>query len=305
MGASLSTRIRDRLKGLVAFSESGQRLDKTPYYYVLPIAVVYITLLAFPLVYSFVISLQDFTTVTNWEWVGLENYRTVLGSSNFWNAMENTIYFAIGTTVIPIIIGLGLALTLNNKVKGNTAFRSAIFLPYIIPIVVVGLLFGWLFSEFGIINAVLGHLGLIDSRIAWLSDGRYAMGAVITMATWRAVGFTMVIFLAGLQSIPEEYYEAAKVQGKSDLAIFRHITLPLLKGPMVIATVLGLLAAVQGFAEIWVMTDGGPGRATETIGVYFYQVSFVAGEFGQGAAIGFIMLIVGVVLSMIMLRVND
>lgn len=281
-------------------------VDWTPYYYVAPLLLIYLAFLAFPILYALMISFQSFVTVTNYEWVGFQNYVEVLTDSTFHVALWNTVLYAVGTTVLPIIIGLGMALVLNDeRVKGNTIFRGLIFLPYVVPIVVVGILFGWIFTEFGIVNAVLTDLGLIDGPIPWLSRGSYSMPTVIALATWRGVGFNMVIFLAGLQSIPDEIYEAAKVQGKSRLRIFKSLTLPLLKPSVTIAIILGALAALRGFAEIWVMTRGGPGYSTTTLGVYFYREAFVASNFGKGSAIGFIMFVFALVLSVLVVRYSE
>ena len=282
------------------------KIDWTPYYYVTPLMLVYLAFLAFPVVYALLISFQDFTTVTNTEWVGIENYADVLTDSRFYTALRNTALYAVGTVVLPIVIGLTIAIVLNNEqVKGNTFFRGMIFLPYVVPIVVVGILFGWLSTEFGIINALLSQAGLIASPIPWLSRSQYAMPTVIVLATWRGVGFNMVIFLAGLQSIPDEIYEAARIQGKSRWQMFRSLTLPLLKPSITIAVILGALAALRGFAEIWVMTQGGPSGATTTLGVYFYREAFIQNNFGKGSAIGFIMFVIALALSVLIVRYSE
>lgn len=293
------------------FGPSGLRsavsdINTTPYYYVLPLVLIYLAFLVFPVAYAILISFQDFTTVTNQEWVGIENYVSVLTDDGFYNAVINTVIYAIGTIVLPIIIGLAMALILNDeRVKGNTLFRALIFVPYVVPIVVVGILFGWMFTEFGIINGILTELGLIFNPIPWLSSSEYAMPTVIALATWRGVGFNMVILLAGLQSIPDEIYEAAKVQGKSRWQTFRSLTLPLLKPSLIIAVILGALTALRGFAEIWVMTEGGPVNSTTTLGVYFYKEAFINNNFGEGTAIGFIMFLIALTLSVLIEQYSD
>ncbi|MDR9431542.1 MAG: sugar ABC transporter permease [Natronomonas sp.] len=281
-------------------------VDWTPYYYITPLVLIYLAFLAFPVGYALLISFQDFTTVTNNEWVGLENYANILTDSRFYNALTNTALYAVGTVVLPIVIGLAMALVLNDeRVKGNTLFRGMIFLPYVVPIVVVGVLFGWVFTEFGIVNALLSQAGLIAGPVPWLSRSNYAMPTLIVLATWRGVGFNMVIFLAGLQSIPDEIYEAARIQGKSRWKMFRSLTLPLLKPSLTIAIILGALAALRGFAEIWVMTQGGPSGATSTLGVYFYREAFIQNNFGKGAAIGFIMFVIALVLSVLIVWYSE
>lgn len=298
-------KVRDRIDRIQPSNEPGS-LDWTPYYYVLPLMLVYLAFLAFPVVYALLISFQNFVTVDNAQWVGFQNYVDVLVSGTFHTALWNTVLYAMGTVVLPIVIGLLLALILNDeRVKGNTFFRGMIFLPYVVPTVVVGILFGWIFTEFGIANAILATLGVIDGPLPWLSREQYAMPTVIALATWRGIGFNMVIFLAGLQSIPDEIYEAARIQGKTRWQMFRNLTLPLLKPSVTIAVVLGSLAALRGFAEIWVMTEGGPGYATTTLGVYFYREAFIANNFGRGAAIGFIMFVIALALSIIIVRYSE
>lgn len=302
---STITKINERINQS-RLGSSVQGIDWTPYYYVIPLMVVYLAFLAFPVIYALLISFQDFTTVTNTEWVGLENYVRVLNDSRFYTALTNTVFYAVGTVVLPLVIGLAMALVLNDeRVKGNTIFRGLIFLPYVVPIVVVGILFGWVFTEFGIVNALLSQAGLIPRPVPWLSRGEYAMPTVIVLATWRGIGFNMVIFLAGLQSIPDEIYEAARIQGKSRWRMFRSLTLPLLKPSVTIAVILGALAALRGFAEIWVMTRGGPSGATTTLGVYFYREAFINNNFGKGSAIGFIMFIIALTLSVLIVRYSE
>lgn len=280
-------------------------IDRKPYFYVAPLVLVYAALVAYPIVESFLMSFQTFPTVTKAEWVGLENYRFLLTSGDFWLALKNTAFFIIGMGIAPMIIALLLAIILDKGVKYNTTIRSLLFLPQVVPIVVSGVLFGWIFTEFGIPNSILLQFGIIDGRITWLSEPEYALPSVMTMAVWRQTGFYMVIFLAGLQSIPDEYYEAAKVQGKSSWQAFRHITLPLLKAPIITVSILGVMGAVKRFPEVWVMTGGGPGRSSEILATYFYRESFVSYNFGRGAAIGFIMFSIVLVMSIIIMKVGE
>lgn len=294
----------DSLSGESAESSGIQRrlsgsgnLNWKPYIYVLPLILVYLTLLLYPVVYSIWMSFTDFTTVTQVEWTGLENYTTVLTDGRFWNAVVNSAIYSLGT-VISIALGLFLALILNSEeIRGKTIFQSIIFLPYVLPIVVASVLFGWMFTEFGIVNSFLMQIGIIQTPIGWLSSPTLAMPTVILVTVWKNVGFNMLIFLAGLQSIPENVYEASRIAGKSRWQTFRHVTLPLLQTPLVITTILGLIGAIRGFDAIWVMTEGGPGNATETLGVYFYRVAFASGDFSSAAAIGVIMFVISIVMS--------
>lgn len=275
----------------------GRDTDWKPYVYVLPMVLVYLILVLYPVVYSVWMSFTDFTTVTQVEWVGLENYLNVLSDARFWNALVNSAVYSLGT-VFSISLGLLLALLLNSDdIRGKPLFQSVIFLPYVLPIVVASVLFSWMFTEFGIVNSFLTGAGIIAEPIGWLSSPTLAMPTVIVVTVWKNVGFNMLIFLAGLQSIPDNVYEAARIAGKSRWQTFRHITLPLLKAPLVITTILGMIGAIRGFDAIWVMTEGGPGNSTETLGVYFYRVAFASGDFSSAAAIGVIMFVIAIVLS--------
>ncbi|MFB6173080.1 MAG: carbohydrate ABC transporter permease [Halobacteriales archaeon] len=297
-GSTISARIDDLIAGV-----AGDRdIDWTPYGYVLPILLVYAVFVVYPIGYVLWMSFTDFLTVTQVEWVGLQNYQEVFTDDVFWTAMKNTVIYSFAT-FMTIVIGLGLALILDSdRIRGNTTIRSLIFLPYVLPIVVAAVLFSWMFAQFGIVNSVLIGIGLIEKPVGWLSSPTLALPTVMGMVIWKNIGFNMLIFLAGLQSIPDEVYEASKIAGKSRWAVFRHITLPLLKPSIVIVLILGLIGAIRGFAEIWVMTEGGPGHASETLGVYFYKVAFAASNFGKGAAIGYIMFAISIVLTIGVLR---
>ncbi|RDI69968.1 sugar ABC transporter permease [Halopelagius longus] len=274
-----------------------REVDWKPYVYVLPMILIYLTLVLYPVAYSLWMSFTDFTTVTQVEWVGIKNYANVLTEGRFWNALVNSAVYSLGT-VVSICFGLLLALILNSEeIRGKTLFQSVIFLPYVLPIVVASVLFSWMFTEFGIVNSFLMEIGVIGTPIGWLSSPTLAMPTVIVVTVWKNVGFNMLIFMAGLQSIPDGVYEAARIAGKTRWQTFRHVTLPLLKTPLVITTILGMIGAIRGFDAIWVMTEGGPGNATETLGVYFYRVAFASGDFSSGAAIGVLMFLISIALS--------
>ncbi|WP_233553922.1 carbohydrate ABC transporter permease [Halococcus sp. IIIV-5B] len=275
----------------------GSSLDLKPYLYLLPIILLYAIFVVYPVGYSFWMSFTDFVTVDQVEWVGLSNYAQIFSEPEFWQSVVNSLVFSLGT-VVSIAIGLLLALVLDSdRIRGKTVFQSIIFLPYVLPIVVASVLFGWMFTQFGVVNSALMEIGLISQPIGWLSSPTLALPTVITVTVWKNLGFNMLIFMAGIQSIPDEIYEAAKVAGKSRWATFRHVTLPLLKTPLVITTVLGMINAIRGFDAIWVMTEGGPGNASQTLGVYFYRSAFASGDFSTGAAIGVIMFVISIVLS--------
>lgn len=286
-----------RSSGFERTLSSIQDHDWKPYLYVLPLILLYLVFVLYPVAYSVWMSFTDFTTVHHVEWIGFENYIDVFTDNEFWTSLINSVIYSLGT-VISIGLGLLLAITLNSDdIKGKTIFQSIIFLPYVLPIVVASVLFGWMFTEFGIVNSALMQIGITQQPIGWLSSPLLALPTVMVVTIWKSLGFNMLIFLAGLQSIPSEIYEAAQIAGKSRWQVFRHITLPLLKTPLVITTVLGMIGAIRGFDAIWVMTEGGPGNASETLGVYFYRTAFASSDFSSGAAIGVIMFVISITLS--------
>jgi len=295
-------RIRDTVRD--ALTDSG-RISPKLYLYVLPALLLYSVFMLYPLIQLFMLSFQRFSLGGSNEWVGLANYRSVLSDPVFWQAAQNTlVYGAVGITV-PVVLGLVIAAMLNVDIRGSTTIRSIIFTPQIVPIVVAGILFVWIFNNNGILNSVLVGTGVVDDRIRWLSSPVLALPVVLLMVIWKRTGYYMVIVLAGLQSIPEEVYDAAKVQGKSRWQTFRHVTVPMARSALVIVVVLGIINAVKSFASVFVMTEGGPGHATEILGTYFYKQTFAFFNYGNGAAIGFIQFAIVLVLTTAFFYVED
>jgi len=286
--------IRDRV--LDVLTDSG-RISLKLYLYVVPALLLYAVFMLYPLVELFLLSFQEFSLGGANEWVGLANYQNVLSDPVFWQAAQNTLVYGVVGITVPVVLGLVIAAMLNVDVPGSTTIRSIIFTPQIVPIVVAGILFVWIFNNNGILNSVLVGTGVVDSRIRWLSSPVLALPVVLLMVIWKRTGYYMVIVLAGLQSIPDEVYDAAKVQGKSRWQTFRHVTVPMARSALVIVVVLGIINAVKSFASVFVMTEGGPGHATEILGTYFYKQTFAFFNYGEGAAIGFIQFSIVLVLT--------
>jgi ABC-type sugar transport system permease subunit len=286
--------IRDRV--LDVLTDSG-RISLKLYLYVVPALLLYAVFMLYPLVELFLLSFQEFSLGGSNQWVGLANYQNVLSDPVFWQAAQNTFVYGVVGITVPVLLGLVIAAMLNVDVPGSTTMRSIIFTPQIVPIVVAGILFVWIFNNNGILNSVLVGTGVVDSKIRWLSSPVLALPVVLLMVIWKRTGYYMVIVLAGLQSIPEEVYDAAKVQGKSRWQTFRHVTVPMARSALVIVVVLGIINAVKSFASVFVMTEGGPGHATEILGTYFYKQTFAFFNYGEGAAIGFIQFSIVLVLT--------
>jgi ABC-type sugar transport system permease subunit len=233
--------------------------------------------------------------------VGVENYVSVLVDPHFHRVMQNTAILMVGGVCLTIVIGLGLALLLNQKLAGRDAARSVLFAPYILSGAAIAVVWVYIFDPtYGLIKTVVSPLGLVPP--IWLRDTFWAMPAVIIVYTWKNLGYTMVICLAGLQAIPKELYEAATTDGANAWGRFRHVTLPGLAPVTFFLLVTGILASFQTFDLIHVLTRGGPVDATTTLSYYLYEqgfIAFKAGEAGVAAVFQFVLLFI---ITLIQLR---
>jgi ABC-type sugar transport system permease subunit len=241
--------------------------------------------LLLPLVLTLVLGLQDSSGFGAREWVGLENYRTMAGDDVFWRALVNTIVFSAITVPASLGLGLGLALLLNRPIAGRTAFRAIFYLPYVLSGVVIAITSRWIFNEnIGVVNKILRALG--GDGVSWQSAGVPAFVSVMIVLCWARMGFVMVIYLAGLQGVPREYYEAAKVDGATRWQQFRAVTWPGLRPTTFFLVVMLVIECFQVFDIVYVMTGGGPGNSTELLNTYAYTTGFEARRQGYAAAIG-------------------
>jgi multiple sugar transport system permease protein len=219
-------------------------------------------------------------------YVGLQNYRELRSDAYFRQAVKNTAYFTLGTVPLSVVFGLLIALLLNRQIRGRAVFRTLFYLPVVTPLIVSGLIWKWVLDgDFGLLNYYIGKIGI--SPQLWLSNPSLAMPSVIMVSVWATVGFTMLVYLAGLQAIPQEYYEAAAVDGAGGWKQFRHITLPLLAPSTFFVTVYLIISSFQVFDQIFVMTNGGPLRATTTVVYYIWQAGFQQFTMGYASAMAY------------------
>lgn len=244
---------------------------------------------------------------TNWEWpqsptfVGLTHFQEMTADPLFLKTLFNSAYYAIGSVPLGLLIGLGLALLVNRRLRGIIIFRAIFFLPVVISGVALALLWGWLFNpRFGPVNNFLGVLG-IDGP-GWLQDKNWAMPTLILMSIWQ-VGVNMVIYLAALQQVPKALYEAAALDGADPLRRFRHITLPLISPVTLYLTIIGFIASFQVFTPTYVLTRGGPDNATLTLPLYIYFNAFAWGEPGYASALAALLFFLILGLTLIQFRV--
>ncbi len=277
----------------------------TPYLFLLPCLVILGSLLSVPLYKVVEYSLHDNVIVErNPTFVGLQNYTDLLGDPGYWSATLNTVIFTLGSVVGHIVVGTGLALLVNADIpqRVQTIFRSLLILPWIFTAVVVALNWQLLLNPFGIVNYVLGQLGLISKPLDWLGDPSLAMWSLLIISTWRGYPFIMVSFLSGLQSIPRELYEAAEIDGAGFWGKFWHVTVPQLKPVIYGVALLDLIWTFQLFPLVWLTTGGGPGRATEVLSTLTFRSAFVDFQFSQAATAAVSILVISAAFTVLYLR---
>ncbi len=276
------------------------------YAFALPFIILYAIFTLIPIIRGFWISLHKWELVgTNIQFLGASNYQRLLSDKLFWSSLEHTIFFVILSGPVLVVVGLLFALMLNRKIRGMGFFRTMFYMPNILSVAVVGLIFARVFApdDGGLINAVLEQVGI--ESIPWTIDKNLAMPVIALTTVWWTVGFNMLVFLAGLQGIDESLYDAAKVDGANNWHLFRHITIPSLRRPMTFVMVLQVIASFQLFGQVDVITGGGPSGATRTIVYYIYERSFDFWQLGYGSAMAFILFIILFVLSMLQLRLQE
>ncbi len=256
----------------------------------------------FPFGFSLLASFTDYSPLrgSEWSWVGLEHYGRALADRELWGALRNTAFFVVGTIPFTTAAALGLALAVQPAFRGRTLFRVGFFLPSVVSVVVLSLVFKGLYATNGSLNAALAAFGLPTP--AWLQDPATALLAIMAMDVWAACGYYMLIFLAGLESIPEELHDAAKLDGASAWTRFTHITLPLLRPTLLFVIVVNTIRSLQVFAEIFVMTRGGPLGSTTTVVFHLYEQAFGRFELGYASAIAWLLFLLSMGLAWVQMR---
>ena len=236
--------------------------------------------------------------------IGLRNFARVLRDDVFWGAVLNTLVYAGGSVLGQFVLAFLLAVLLNRELKGTVVLRMLALVPWITPLVVVGLLWRWMYAPtWGIVNQALLGMGLISKPIGWLGDMRLALPAVIVADMWKRTPFMMVMLLAGLQAVPVELYEAGRIDGTSWWSEFWHITIPSMRGTIAVVTLLGLIWNIQQITIIWLMTGGGPAYATQTLVVYVYITAFRFLDMGYASAVGILMMLLSLMVAAAYLRI--
>ncbi|WP_455662480.1 carbohydrate ABC transporter permease [Pradoshia sp.] len=273
-----------------------------PYLFIAPAVLLFAIFTIYPIVSSFILSFQT-SERGQYVFVGLDNYKRLLEDAIFWKALGNTFIIFVVQVPIMLILALILATILNNqllKLKGF--FRVSFFLPAVTSLVAYSILFSIMLQEEGILNTLIGYAGI--DQIGWLSDPFWAKVSIILAMTWRWTGYNMVIFLAALQNVPEEMYEAASIDGAGKIRKFFSITVPSLKPVILFTAILSTIGTLQLFDEPYNLTKGGPADATMSLGLYIYQNGFNYFDFGYASAIAYAVVVLVAVLTFIQFKVT-
>ncbi len=268
--------------------------------FALPYLLVFSVFLLYPLLKGLYMSLFDWNAFnpSQSEFILADNYIRMVQDPTFWAAVRATVYFVVLTVPTLVILGLALALGVNQDIKGKRFLRTVFFSPYVLTVSVVSLIWADMYApQYGPINYYLEFF--VSSGPAWLNSYTLAMPSVALATIWWTVGFNFVILLAARQGVPERLYEAARIDGASTWRAFKDITLPQMRPALVFVTTVQLIASFQVFGQVFIMTDGGPGDTTQTLVMYLFRVAFRQQEFGYAAAIGYFLFVVLVVVSLI------
>lgn len=270
---------------------------------VLPTILLFSLFRFYPVIYSAILSLTDWDGIAPQKhFVGLGNYVKLFTSPEFYNSFAVTCYYTIVAVPLGMCLALVLGLALNRSIYGLSIYRTLYFMPVVTSTIAVSIIWLWLYEpSYGLVNYFLRMFGLPTPR--WLQDPKWAMPALILMSTWKGLGFNMVLFLAGLQGIPNEYYEAARIDGAGAWACFRHITLPLLAPTTFFILVTSIIGSFQVFDQVFIMTSGGPMQATDVVVFNLYRHAFEFFHFGYASAIAYVLFAVILILTLIQWRV--
>lgn len=263
------------------------------YLMILPAFILFSMFIIYPILRSFWISLHSWDGISEMLWLGLKNYQFVMNDKIFWKALVNTFKFAFVVTVVKNILALLLAALVNQKIPGGTFFRAAVFLPVTFSFVVLGVLWSWIFNPtFGLLNNVLINLNLDFLIRGWLSDPKIALWSVMVVDIWKWTGFHTVLFLAGMQSIPPELYEAADIDGAGRIQKFIFLTIPLLREIIIVSILMSIIGAfVSNYDVVYVMTGGGPFHSTEVALTWIVTNTFRFNAVGKANAMSVILFI--------------
>lgn len=262
--------------------------------FILPALLGTLVFIIIPVICSFGLSFTKWDLLNPITFVGLDNYKSLFTDSEFGQILLNTVVFALSTSVFGVIIPLVLATILNSKIRGSEFFKTAYFLPFITPMVVIGIVWGWIFDpNIGLLNKLL-HI-----HINWLYDTKFAMPALIMVSVWKLIGYNMIIFLSSLSSISQSLFEAAKIDGANEFQTFKHVTVPMLSPTIFFVVIITTISSFQVFDLIYLMTQGGPFNSTNVLVYSIYQYAFEYFNIGKASAIAYVLFAIILVLTLL------
>lgn len=262
--------------------------------FILPAILGTLIFIVIPVVCSFGLSFAKWDLLNPIEFVGLENYRLLFKDNLFYKILLNTVVFAFSTSVLGVILPLVLASILNSKIRGSEFYKTAYFLPFITPMVVVGIVWAWIFDpNIGLLNQLL-HI-----NINWLYDSKFALPAIIIVSVWKLIGYNMIIFLSSLSAISNSMFEAAKIDGANALQVFKNVTIPLLSPTIFFVIIITAISTFQVFDLVYLMTQGGPFDSTNVLVYAIYKNAFEYFNVGKASAIAYVLFVIILVLTLV------
>ncbi|MBE9188746.1 sugar ABC transporter permease [Microcoleus sp. LEGE 07076] len=275
------------------------RRNLTPYLFLFPALLVLSLTVLWPALQAFYLSFTsyEYDLTQAPQWVGLKNFERLWADRTFWQTLTNTLLYLICVVPVLVVLPLGMAILCNQKLRGMNWFRAAYYTPAVISMVVAGIAWKWLFAETGLLNQLGELLGL--PPVSWLANPKVVLFSVMAVTVWKGLGYYMVIYLAGLQSIPAELYEAAAIDGSEGLRKHWDITVPLMKPYLILVAVISAISATKVFEEVYIMTQGGPRNSSKTVVYYLYERAFKDLEIGYACTIALVLFLLILGLSVL------
>ena len=278
-----------------------EKLQLKGLYFVLPTVIIYALFLFYPMISAFQYSFYKWNLVSDKQFVGLSNYIRLFSDKRFWNSYLTTIHFTVISVILILIFAFALALLFQRKIIFKNIFQSALFLPVVLTMVAIAVVWKFMFQSTGIFSNIF--LEYFDLNIKWLTSTSIAPYSMILVNVWKVTGYFMIIFIAGLLNIPQIYYDAARVDGANYLQNLFYITIPQMKNTIILAFVSGIIFSFAAFPQQYVMTEGGPGRSTEVLALLIYKQAFIFTKFGYSSTISVAFFLTLFIFSFLQLKI--
>lgn len=285
-------------------NKGNRRNTLIAYSFIAPNFIGFLLITLIPIIFSFGLSFTEWDSARPMVFVGLDNFKKLFSDTTFKISFWNTLYYAVGTVPLTTLISLGLAVLLNQKIRGKVIFRSIFFFPYVASLVAVTVVWNMMFHpDMGPVNSVLAMLG-VENLPRWAADVKWAMPTVISLSVWKSAGYFMIVYLAALQGIPRDLYEAGLIDGANAWQRFRKITLPMLTPTTFFVVMMNTINAFKVFDQIYMMTQGGPGRSTNVLVYHLYNTAFKSSKFGYASAIAIVLFLIVLVITLVQFRIE-